>query len=156
MERRIFERENTNLIGLDTCFLIDLYWQDSPRNKNARALYAKIADDELQKIAIYYNCFNEFLHVITDKKRFENPFSVEEAISVIDFWCDIDRMTVLYPDDTSFKRTLAWMNLYNLGRNRINDTQMASCYLVNGVSSIVTANAKDFEIFEGFKILDYS
>lgn len=143
------------MIGIDTCFLIDLYWQDSPRNKNARELFSKIANNESVKLAVYYNCFNEFLHVITDSKRFENPLSVSEAISVIDYWCDIDRVTVLYPDDTSFKRTLAWMNRYQLGRNRVNDTQMASCYLTSGVSSIITANPKDFEIFESFEINDY-
>ena len=143
------------MIGIDTCFLIDLYWEDSPRNKNARSLFSKVANNESVKVAVYYNCFNEFLHVITDSKRFENPLSVSEAISVIDYWCDIDRVTVLYPDDTSFKRTLAWMNRYQLGRNRVNDTQMASCYLTSGVSSIITANPKDFEIFESFEINDY-
>ena len=143
------------MIGIDTCFLIDLYWEDSPRNKNARVLFSKIANNESVKVAVYYNCFNEFLHVITDSKRFENPLSVSEAIAVIDYWCDIDRVTVLYPDDTSFKRTLAWMNRYQLGRNRVNDTQMASCYLTSGVSTIITANPKDFEIFESFEINDY-
>ena len=143
------------MIGLDTCFLIDLYWNDSPRHQKARALYSKLANDESVKIAIYNNCFNEFLHVITDSKCFENPFSIQESIEVIDFWCDIENVIVLYPDDTSFKRTLAWMNMYNLGRNRINDTQRASCYLTNGVSSIITANPKDFEIFECFELKDY-
>ncbi len=144
------------MIGIDTCFLIDLYWQDSPRNKNARALYSKIANDETTQLAVYFNCFNEFLHVITDPKRFSNPFSIKEAINVIDFWCDIDRVKVLYPDDTVFKRTITWMNMYNLGRNRINDTQMASCYLSNNITSIITANPKDFEIFQSFELEDYT
>lgn len=144
------------MIGIDTCFLIDLYWQDSPRNKNARALYSKIANDETTQLAVYFNCFNEFLHVITDSKRFSNPFSIKEAINVIDFWCDIDRVKVLYPDDTVFKRTITWMNMYNLGRNRINATQMASCYLSNNITSIITANPKDFEIFQSFALEDYT
>ncbi|MBP5283583.1 MAG: PIN domain-containing protein [Treponema sp.] len=143
------------MTGLDTCFLIDLYWQDSPRHKNAEALLNELQKDENIKLAVYYNCFNEFMHVITDSKRFENPFTVEEAIEVVDFWCDIDRVTVLYPEDASFKRTLSWMNMHKLGRNRINDTQMASCYLSNGVDSIITANPKDFEIFKAFDIRDY-
>ena len=144
------------MIGIDTCFLIDLYWEDSPRNKKARALYSEIANDESIQLAVYFNCFNEFLHVITDAKRFNNPFSIQEAVSVIDFWCDIDRVKVLYPDDTVFKRTLAWMNMYNLGRNRIHDTQMASCYLSNNITSIITANPKDFEIFQSFELENYS
>jgi len=144
------------MIGLDTSFLIDLYWQDSPRNKKARALFKKIADDNTIDVAIFYNCFNEFLHVITDSKRFENPLSIQEAIEIIDFWCDIDRVKLLYPDDKSFKHTIAWFNLYNLGRNRINDTQMAAVYLTNGISKIITANPKDFMIFNCFEIQDYS
>ena len=143
------------MIGLDSCFLIDLYWEDSPRNKGARALFERISQDESLEVGIYYNCFNEFLHVITDSRRFENPFSMKEAISVIDFWCDTERVTVLYPDDASFKRTLAWMGMYNLDRNRISDTQMAACYVSNGVFSIITANPKDFEVFEMFDITDY-
>lgn len=143
------------MIGLDTSFLIDLYWQDSPRNKNARDLFSRIVKDDSVELAIFFNCFNEFLHVITDSKRFENAFSIDEAIDVIDFWCDLDRVKVLYPTDTSFKRTLAWMNMYRLGRNRINDTQMASCYLSNNITSIITANPKDFEIFQSFELMDY-
>ncbi len=65
------------MIGLDTCFLIDLYWQDSPRNKNARALFSNLVNDESVQIAVYFNCFNEFLHVITDSRRFENSFSIQ-------------------------------------------------------------------------------
>lgn len=143
------------MIGLDTSFLIDLYWQDSPRNKNARDLFSRIVKDDSVELAIFFNCFNEFLHVITDSKRFENAFSIAEAIDVIDSWCDLDRVKVLYPTDTSFKRTLAWMNMYRLGRNRINDTQMASCYLSNNITSIITANPKDFEIFQSFELMDY-
>ncbi len=143
------------MIGIDSCFLIDLYWQDSPRNKNARALYSEIANDENIQIGIFHNCFNEFFHVITDPKRFENPFSIKEAIEVIDFWCDIDRVTVLYPDDTVFKRTLAWMNMYNLGRNRINYTHLSACYFANNITSIITAKPKDFENCRCFEIRDY-
>ncbi len=45
--------------------------------------------------------------------------------------------------------------MFNLGHNRINDTQMAACYLAQGVSKIVTANPKDFEIFECFEVENY-
>ena len=143
------------MIGLDTCFLVDLYWQDSPRNKNAHALFSRLIDDESIQIAIYFNCFNEFLHVITDSKRFSNAFTIQEAIAVIDFWCDLDRVKVLYPNDTSFKRTLAWMNMYKLGRDRVNGTQLASCYLSNNITSIITTNPKAFEIFGSFELRDY-
>ena len=47
------------------------------------------------------------------------------------------------------------MSLHNLGRNRINDTQMAASYVTQGISKIITANPKDFELFECFEVEDY-
>ena len=90
-----------------------------------------------------------------NRDAIENPFTVKEAIAVIDFWCDLENVTVVYPDDSSFKRTLAWMNMHKLGHKRINDTQMAACYLAQGVSKIITANLKDFELFECSEVEDY-
>ena len=86
------------MIGIDTCFLIDLYWEDSPRHSNAVSLFKAKAADRNVELAVYYNCFNEFLHVITDARRFENPFTMQEGLSVIDEWCSLDRVRILYPD----------------------------------------------------------
>ncbi|WP_338370495.1 hypothetical protein [Treponema bryantii] len=34
--------------------------------------------------------------------------------------------------------------------------QVASCYLSNNITSIITANPKDFEIFQSFELQDYT
>ena len=143
------------MIGIDTCFLIDLYWEDSPRHSNALSLFKTKASDRDVELAVYYNCFNEFLHVITDAKRFVNPFTMQEALSVIDEWCSLDRLRVLYPDDSSLKRAITWLSMHQLGRNRINDTQMAAAYISNGVFSLITANPSDFMVFDLFDLVDY-
>ncbi|MBP5451756.1 MAG: hypothetical protein J6Y16_05925 [Treponema sp.] len=143
------------MIGIDTCFLIDLYWEDSPRHSNALSLFKTKASDRDVELAVYYNCFNEFLHVITDAKRFVNPFTMQEALSVIDEWCSLDRLRVLYPDDSSLKRAITWLSMHKLGRNRINDTQMAAAYISNGVFSLITANPSDFMVFDLFDLVDY-
>lgn len=143
------------MTGIDTCFLIDLYWEDSPRHAAAVALFKQLADSSSEELAIYYNCFNEFVHVITDARRFENPLSMSEALSVVDEWCELERVHILYPDDDSFTRAVTSLTMYKLGRNRINDTQMASCYIRNAVFSLVTANPKDFAMFGMFALIDY-
>lgn len=142
------------MIGIDTTFLIDLYWTDSPRHKNAVALFEKISASD-EKFLLYYNCFNEFIHVITDAKRFENAFSMKDALEIVDLWSNLEEVTIVYPDDMSFGRAKTWISIYNLGRNRLNDTNMAACYAQNGASKIITANPKDFEIFEVFDVVDY-
>lgn len=142
------------MIGLDSCFLIDLYWEDSPRHAAVLKKFNDIAASG-QDVCVYYNCFNEFIHVITDKKRFENAFSMEEALSVVDEWRDFENVKILFPDEQSFGRTVAWLSVYKLGRNRLNDTNMAASYVHSRVSSVITANPKDFEIFSELKIIRY-
>lgn len=142
------------MVGLDSCFLIDLYWEDSPRHAAVLKKFNEIAASG-QDVCVYYNCFNEFIHVITDKKRFENAFSMEEALSVVDEWRDLENVKILFPDEQSFGRTVAWLSVYKLSCNRLNDTNMAASYVHSGVSSVITANPKDFEIFSELKIIGY-
>ena len=81
--------------------------------------------------------------------------SMEEALSVAEQWRDIENVRIVYPDDSSYARALTWLSIYHLGRNRLNDTNMAASYVHSGVSSVITANPKDFEIFSELKIIGY-
>lgn len=147
------------MIGLDTTFLIDLYWTDSPRHNGAVELFNKLADEngsyKNQEILVYYNCFNEFIHVITDSRRFENAFSMKEALEIADQWRNLERVRIVFPDENSYVRALTWLSIYDLGRNRLNDTNMAACYAAKGASKIVTANPKDFDVLEVLECIDY-
>lgn len=143
------------MISLDTTFLIDLYWTDSPRHNKAVSFYKSLCEQE-EEIIIYYNCFNEFIHVITDSRRFSNAFTMEEALEIVDTWCNLEKISVVYPFETSFSMAKAWLSIYDLGRNRLNDTNMAACYAQSGASKIVTANPADFRIFQVLTPIDYS
>lgn len=143
------------MIGIDTCFLVDLDVASSPRHKNAVSLFKKWLSSN-ENLYVFYNVFLEYQHIATDSRRFENPLTMEQAIERTWFWSDQERICVLYPDDDSFKRAQLWLSMYKLGRKRLIDTHMASCYASKGVSEIWTANPNDFEIFETFKMKDYS
>ncbi len=145
------------MIGLDTSFLIDLYWLDSPRHMGAVNLFNSLSDERYinEQICIYYNCFNEFLHVITDSRRFDSAISIEKALDIVEQWRMIDRVKIVFPTEMSFCRTLTWLSVYKLGRKRLNDTNMAACYAALGVSSIITANPHDFEILKVFNTINY-
>ena len=144
------------MTGIDTTFLIDLEIADSPRHEGALRLFEKWRAEKHSILAIFNQTFLEFQHVITDGKRFNTPLSMEQAIERTWFWIDQERIKVIYPDDNSLKRSLLWMNMYKLGRKRIQDTHMAAAYAEAGVSELWTANPKDFEIFETFDLVDYT
>ena len=143
------------MIGIDTTFLIDLEIADSPRHQAALKLFKKWLSEKHSVLAIYNQSFLEFQHVITDSKRFNSPLTMEEAIERSWFWIDQERIKIIYPTESSFKRALLWCNMYKLGRKRIQDTHMAAAFAEAGVSELWTANPSDFEIFETFDLVDY-
>lgn len=143
------------MIGIDSTFLVDLYWNDSPRHESAVNLFNKVASEPQTKLYVYFNCFNDFLHIITDENRFDNAMSMKDAFAIIEEWANLENVIFLYPDDFSFMRSKIWLSFYKLGRNRINDANMAACYAQNSISKIITAKPEDFEVFEIFTPISY-
>ena len=143
------------MIGIDTTFLIDLEITDSPRHDGALTLFEKWRKEKHSVLAIFNQTFLEFQHVITDNRRFISPLSMEQAIERTWFWVDQERIKIIYPNESSFKRALLWTNMYKLGRKRIQDTHMAAAFAEAGVTELWTANPTDFEIFEAFDLVDY-
>lgn len=143
------------MTGIDTTFLIDLEIKESPRHERAVEIFNKWREEKNSFLVIYSNVFNEFLHVITDAKRFVNPVPMETAIERCWYWIDHQRVKVVYSSDDSLKRQLLWMSMHELGRKLINDTTMAAVYAQEGVSKIITANPADFEILKTFEVIGY-
>ncbi|MCQ2583287.1 MAG: PIN domain-containing protein [Treponema sp.] len=143
------------MTGIDTAFLIDLEILESPRHAAAVEAFNRWRNEKNSILVIYSNIFNEFLHVVTDPRRFTNPVPMETAIERCWYWIDHSRVRVVYADDDSLKRQLLWMSMHNLGRKRINDTTMAAAYAQAGVSKIITANPDDFEILNTFELITY-
>ena len=143
------------MTGIDTTFLIDLEIKESPRHERAVEIFNKWREEKNSFLFFFCNVFNEFLHVITDAKRFVNPVPMETAIERCWYWIDHQRVKVVYSSDDSLKRLLLWMSMHELGRKRINDTTMAAVYAQEGVSKIITANPADFEILKTFEVIRY-
>lgn len=143
------------MTAVDTTFLIDLEISDSPRHKKAMKIFNTWFSKKNTILAIFNQSFLEYQHVVTDPRRFNQPLTMDQAIERCWYWIDNERTRVIYPDDTSLKRANMWMNMYGLGRKRIQDTHMASAFLSNNIDRIITATPKDFEIFEAFEIIGY-
>ncbi len=142
------------MIGVDTTWLIDLEVPDSPRHEGAVKLFNKWRQKH-SSLVIFYLSFLEFQHLVTDNRRFNMPLTMEQALERSWYWIDQDRIKVVYPTETAFKRAQLWMAMYRLGRKRIYDTQLAAAFAEAGVTEIYTANPSDFEIFDAFDLIDY-
>jgi len=143
------------MTGIDTTFLIDLEITDSPRHERAVEIFKKWQNEKNSVLCIYNNVFNEYIHVVTDAKRFNSPLTMEQAIERCWYWIDHERVKVVFADENALKRQLLWMEMHKLGRKRINDTIMAASYAKECVSKIITANPSDFEVLNTFELLEY-
>ena len=143
------------MTGIDTTWLVDLEVEESPRHKGARELFEAWRKERNSALCVYHHVFLEFLHVVTDQARFEEPLSMDTAIERVWFWVDQERIRVLYPGDASLKRCFMWLSAFQLGRKRLLDTQMAAAYAEEGVSQLWTANPDDFALFGVFDLPVY-
>ena len=95
----------------------------------------------------------EFIHVVTDVKRFTNPLSMEAARDLAQKWWTAHEVTHIIPTDAAMAQFFAWHRGHSLGRKRILDTLLAATYRSAGINSLLTTNANDFTVLGEFKCI---
>lgn len=140
------------MIGADTTFLIQLEAAELPANSDAQTLLQEEVLAPEISLAIAPQVIAEFLHVITDSRRFSKPLTMDEATVRARYWWNCAEITQVFPNNASISQSLEWIDQHRLGRKRILDTQLAATYHSAGVNTIITSNGSDFALF-GFKIL---
>ena len=98
----------------------------------------------------------EFIHVVTDPRRFAHPLSMTEAIDRAQLWWDAQEVKPVFPSQDSTRLTLQWLRDHRLGRKRLLDTQLAATYFANEITQIATSNTQDFALFGVFTFAAYT
>ena len=135
------------MIGLDCNVLVQIAIADHPAN--SRTLAA--VQSEIQqgtKLVFPSLIVTEFLHVVTDARRFDPPLTMPEALDWIEEFLANPAVSLLEPTQASTNQTLRWMRQFNLGRKRILDTHLAAILHTSGVRRLLTSNPADFTVFE--------
>jgi predicted nucleic acid-binding protein len=139
------------MIGLDCNILVQLAIGDHPAN--ATTLAAVQAETQRgEKLVFPPLVATEFLHVVTDERRFSPPLAMNEAMQWLEDFLGSPSVGLIQPGATSLDQTLKWMRQYNLGRKRILDTHLAAVLCANGVTRLLTSNPADFAVFNSLQI----
>jgi predicted nucleic acid-binding protein len=94
---------------------------------------------------------SEFIHVVTDRKRFDDPMPMEEARQrARRIWTQTETEQ-LHTDDIAMECFFDWHEKFRLGRKRLHDTMLAATLYTAGVTSLLTLNPSDFRIFDCFE-----
>ncbi len=140
------------LRGLDTTFLVQAEISEHPGHGPAKSqLESFISTGETLVLAP--QVMAEFLHIVTDPRRFSKPLSMEDAAARADLWWHGKEVSHALPTSESVTLFLSWVKEHRLGRKRLLDTHLAATYFCHGVRSIVSSNVRDFQTFGCFEVL---
>ena len=139
------------MIGLDTTVLIANELNEVPLHRQVRNHIALLCRERGTRFGLAPQVLQEFLHVATDPSRFQQPLTMEQALSRANFWWDASEVVHCHINDNSWQVAISWIEKYSLGRKRILDTTLAATYHNCGIQSLATANPADFAVFGVFQ-----
>lgn len=140
-------------LALDTDVLVSWAMTGAPRHTAARRLVRSEISDG-RAVAITMQVLWEFLHVVTDPRRFASPMSMSAAIATTRALWDAPDTQRVSAGPRTAHRALELLQTSRLGSKRILDTALAATLEEAGVRRLATFNRKDFEIFPFLEIVE--
>jgi predicted nucleic acid-binding protein len=97
---------------------------------------------------------HEFVHVVTDERRFDPPVGMAEALAVSRLYLEHSNVECVPTDAAAVALALELMERHRLGCKRVADSLIAASLLNAGTFEILTCNAAHFAVFEGLHAVD--
>lgn len=138
------------IYGLDTGFMVAAEVQEHPEHKASRESLGRLLAAG-HTIGLAPQVLAEFIHIVTDARRFAQPLDMIAAQRLAEQWWTARETTRVFPDHAAVGQFLTWLQQYSLGRKRLLDTLLAATYQSVGIDSILTTNAADFAVFGAFR-----
>jgi predicted nucleic acid-binding protein len=111
--------------GLDTGFLVAAEVREHTEHAGARVTLAQVLSAG-DVIAIAPQVLAEFIHVVTDPRRFAQPLDMSAARHVAEQWWTANGVVQTFPDAGAVWQFLTWLQQFSLGRKRLLDTLLAA------------------------------
>ena len=140
--------------AVDATFLVQLEVREAAGHEKARAFLDGAILAPGNPLALTPQVLEEFIHVVTDPRRFEKPLDMGEALDKADTWWRAAEVRHLFPDSHAVMLFIEWMRGLRLGRMRIHDTLLAATCFSAGIPEIVTSDRQGFEAFGGLVVCD--
>lgn len=135
--------------GIDTSFLVAAEVAEHPDHSEASLKFRQFRSSG-DRFALVPQVLAEFVHVVTDSKRFSQPLSMADALERAEIWWNSPEVDQIGTDTFSMRTFFVWMRQHRLGRKRILDTLLAASFHEAGVRSILTTNSRDFSVLGDF------
>lgn len=135
--------------GLDTGFLVAAELPEHPDHHACRGrIAAMVAGGD--RLSLAPQVLTEFIHVVTDPRRFSQPLPIDDARDLAIQWWSAAEVDHAFPGPAAVQQFLQWHRVHGLGRKRLLDTLLAATYHEAGITQVLTLNPTDFDLFGVF------
>jgi len=135
--------------GLDTTFLVAHEVSSHALHRRVRLCCDQILARG-DRLALAPQVLAEFIHVVTDDRRFAAPLAIEAAVERASNWWHAEEVLPIFPGTESARLFLSWLVQFRLGRKRLLDTLLAATWSEAGVRQILTLNWPHFNVYGCF------
>ncbi|MCC5788261.1 MAG: hypothetical protein JJT75_01400 [Opitutales bacterium] len=139
--------------GIDTDFLVRLCLREHPGRPSAVAARDRHADQG-GNFALAPQVLTEFIHVVTDARRFEKPLPIESALTMAQAYWDASDIVHTVPSNHAESLFFTLMRQHRLGRKRLLDTMLAATYISAGITHLFTGNPSDYRLFPELTLIE--
>lgn len=137
------------MYGMDTGFLVAAELVEHPDHVAARATLSRLLGNG-DRVALAPQVLAEFIHIVTDSRRFQQPVEIRDARRIALKWWTAREVDHVFPNAEATRQFLQWLDQLQLGRKRLLDTLLAATYQQGGIRSLLTTNPDDFAVFDCF------
>jgi predicted nucleic acid-binding protein len=142
------------MLALDADVLVHWANADCQHHVAVCAMIRRELSRTRETLALVPQVCWEFLHVVTDRRRFDRPLAMEFALGRLRQWWDAPEIVRVAQDARVVHRTMELMSVHGLGRKRILDTVLAATLETAHVRRLATLNARDFALFDFIEVVD--
>lgn len=142
------------ILALDTDVLVAWTIREAAAHETVKAWVRRNVQAQDVRFGLVPQVAHEWLHVVTDPRRFESPLAMENALDLLGRLAESREVVSVLPGPADLSRTLELMRRYRLGRKRILDTALAATLEGAGVKRLATYNVRDFGVFEFLDVVE--
>lgn len=142
------------VLGVDTDVLVHWAMADAPRHRAVRRLFDREVGEAGHSLGLTLQVLFEFLHVVTDSRRFEKPLEMRQALDLTrELWGAPEVMRIR-PTVRVYPRACELIEQLGLGRKQILDTALAATLEAAGIHRLATLNRRDFAVFPFIEVVE--
>ncbi|MCD6358932.1 MAG: PIN domain-containing protein [Dehalococcoidia bacterium] len=138
---------------LDTNVLVYASETDNPLHQAATSFMDKVIAGEILS-CVSPQVMGELFSTITNPRKIKNPCQLDEAVRIVETLWEMETIRRIYPRKGTLSLTLNLARRYQLKGLIFFDAQIVATMLDNGVTTIYTANEKDFIQFREIAVVN--